>query len=474
MTRGALPRGREGHPPGGPLFFLLFLFLGSAGCTGGNGENGGLSPEQRERLARPLEIYEQLGLLAGPDHFPAVAGFATLAGPADSTYVVFGMSLPNQALRFQRETGGFRAEYSVSLSFLRDTVTERRIEREETVRVPNFAATERTDESVIFQAAIVLEPGTYLVDFDTRDMQSSRGFQVRDTLEIPRYGHDADPAAGPYVVHRASGRSARDQVPDIILNPRHSVPYGDRAPHVYMEWYGIPEGSTVRFGILNDEGGEIWDGTRQLHGGDDEIRYLDLELPTETLPLGQVNLLAQAGDDSTTAGSAPLLVTVSDEWMVANFDEVIEFLVYTAHPEELDSLWESSGWERQQLWERFWDRRDPLPATLANEFRDAFFERVRIAAEQFGEPGRPGWDTDRGQVFIVLGPPDRVLEGDTEERIAGGVEGVFSVQEWIYENAPGGRLSLLFLDRSGFRRYELTSSSEAEFRMAAERLRPES
>ena len=47
-----------------------------------------------------------------------MASFSTLAGPADSTYLLLAISLPNGALRFQREGSGFFAEYSVRVEFL--------------------------------------------------------------------------------------------------------------------------------------------------------------------------------------------------------------------------------------------------------------------------------------------------------------------------------------------------------------------
>jgi len=109
--------------------------------------------------------------------------------------------------------------------------------------------------------------------------------------------------------------------------------------------------------------------------------------------------------------------------------------------------------ERRERWERFWARRDPVPATPINEFREAFFERVRIATEQFGEPGRPGWRTDRGEVFIVLGRPDMVYEEDGR---VGDPMSMRRIIVWIYERGPTGRLELVFEDRSGFGRYELT------------------
>jgi GWxTD domain-containing protein len=53
----------------------------------------------------------------------------------------------------------------------------------------------------------------------------------------------------------------------------------------------------------------------------------------------------------------------------------------------------------------FWARRDPTPGTVRNEFREEFLTRVRHADSEFGEKRRRGALTDRGQVYILLGPP---------------------------------------------------------------------
>src|SRR5687767_966514 len=129
---------------------LLILCGLAAACARGGMPDRSRGPRPQV-IARPLEIYQALGFMAGPAEFPAVASFATLAGPRDSTYVLFGLSLPNSALRFTRDPSGFVGQYDIVLSFMRDSVVVKRIERHERVRVGSFAETGRTDESIIFQ-----------------------------------------------------------------------------------------------------------------------------------------------------------------------------------------------------------------------------------------------------------------------------------------------------------------------------------
>jgi GWxTD domain-containing protein len=392
-----------------------------------------------------------------------------MAGPADSTYVLFGLSLPASALRFQRDETGFRGEYRVRVTFSRDSQEVKSFEREEVVRVPSFAETSRTDESVVFQQIIALQPGTYDVAVAAGDMHSSRGFRSSDTLTVPAYGPAATRVSSPALVYRSEGRSDRGTPPDLILNPRHTAAYGGDAPIVYVESYGAAAPVPVVVRVLDEAGTEVWRTQTTLEEGGDNVRHGTLDLPAGTLPLGKLWVQVQPLDGGPAGTRAPLVVSISDQWMVANFDEVLQFLRYIATTEEIDSLSVGSPAERRERWEAFWAARDPLPASPINEYREQFFERVRFATEQFGEAGgRPGWRTDRGEVFIVLGPPDYAQDRYVSRN---DVSGRPNAIEWLYENVPGGRLTLTFIDRNGFGRYELAPSSQSAFRSVAERMK---
>jgi GWxTD domain-containing protein len=473
-----------GHPPGGPLFFsacpgrvrtgaslcaaaLLFAAAGVACSGGGRGVASRPDEGATTSLARPLDIYRELGFMTGTGAFPAVTSVVTVAGPADSTFVLVGMSIPNMALRFVRDADGFSAGYTVDLLFMEpDSTPVKREHVREVVRVASFAETSRAEESVIFQHAATLLPGRYLVGVQVVDVHSARGFMSMDTLAVPAHTATAARLSTPAVVYEGTGRSGRGEPPALIMNPRHTVPYGGDAPLIYIESYAADP--VVELAVVNDEGTAVWRTTVRLTDGGDSVRYALLRIPAHTLPLGRFRI--EAGEPGAIPAHVPLVLAISDQWMLSNFDEVLQFLRYIAHADELDALRAGSVAERRLAWEAFWSRRDPLPGTGVNEYRESFFHRVRHATEVFHEPGRPGWQTQRGEVFIVLGPPDHVVQ-----RIIGraDISGRPNAEEWIYRTVGGGRLNLLFHDR-GFGRLDLVPASMAAFRNAAERMKPRS
>jgi GWxTD domain-containing protein len=63
----------------------------------------------------------------------------------------------------------------------------------------------------------------------------------------------------------------------------------------------------------------------------------------------------------------------------------------------------------------YWVKRDPNPATSANEFRDEIKRRIAAADEQFKMRSRRGSETNRGRLLVALGLPSRVSTQRAQE-----------------------------------------------------------
>lgn len=83
--------------------------------------------------------------------------------------------------------------------------------------------------------------------------------------------------------------------------------------------------------------------------------------------------------------------------------------------------------ERNRFIEVFWEKRDPHPATLENEFRVEHYRRIEYANKYLGrETFREGWRTDRGRYYILLGEP-------RERHSFDGYNEVVSSELWFYQ-----------------------------------------
>lgn len=64
--------------------------------------------------------------------------------------------------------------------------------------------------------------------------------------------------------------------------------------------------------------------------------------------------------------------------------------------------------DRDLFIENFWKHRDPTPDTVENEFKEEHCRRIAYSNIRFAWGSIPGWETDRGRVYITFGPPDSV------------------------------------------------------------------
>jgi GWxTD domain-containing protein len=102
----------------------------------------------------------------------------------------------------------------------------------------------------------------------------------------------------------------------------------------------------------------------------------------------------------------------------------------------------SNDEERDQFIEAFWQRRDPTPDTIENEFKEEHYRRIAYANEHFAA-GIPGWKTDRGRMYIMYGPADEIEShpsGGTYDRPmeeGGGSTSTYPFEDWRYRYIEG-------------------------------------
>jgi GWxTD domain-containing protein len=152
--------------------------------------------------------------------------------------------------------------------------------------------------------------------------------------------------------------------------------------------------------------------------------------------------------------SLALALALSAEMSDAHRKWIEEEVVYIITDREKEVFLElQTVEERDRFIEAFWSRRDPNPATPRNEFREEHHRRIDYANQFLGrDTFRPGWRTDRGRYFILLGEPRTI------ERFSGGNEIVDS-ELWFYqgggERGLPGAFFLLFFQRDGVGEFEL-------------------
>ena len=142
-------------------------------------------------------------------------------------------------------------------------------------------------------------------------------------------------------------------------------------------------------------------------------------------------------------------------------DEDVSYIITDEERSAFKQL--SNDEERDQFIEAFWQRRDPTPDTVENEFKEDHYRRIAYANEHFAA-GVPGWKTDRGRMYIVFGPPDEIdshPSGGTYERPldeGGGSTSTYPFEDWRYRyiEGIGQEVNIEFVDTCMCGEYHMT------------------
>jgi GWxTD domain-containing protein len=117
-----------------------------------------------------------------------------------------------------------------------------------------------------------------------------------------------------------------------------------------------------------------------------------------------------------------LLVTDRDYPELNSADELIQPLLYLTTSAERAKLYAAPNPKRAV--DEFWLAAAAGQQTLARQAIRTYYGRAAVANELF-VAHKAGWMTDRGMLYVVLGPPDAVYRTAQEER-------------WVYHGSDNG------------------------------------
>lgn len=410
-------------------------------------------------------FYKEHGILRAGGDVAFVADAWALPGPADSVSVLLGVSLSNEALQFVRTSGGqWQANYEVITAFDADddrpVPTEKRWEK--SVEVGSFDETLVTGETIVFQTEIRALPGTYDLTVTVRDRNAEDTSRATATLEVPSYSA-GDPALSEPVLLRVYQPGATGT--DYVVNPSHYYATPPPDFDFVVALAGAPREAsphTLRARLVSSaDAGETaatWTDTVALEGVGPTRVFGSLANVGARFGEYQLNVELVDGRGQVVASTTtPLLIAGSSGWIAENWKDALSIIRYEATGKELDILENIEGAEQRiAAWNCFWEMRDPVPTTAANEAMQDYFGRVQAANNEWKSALRPGYLSDRGRVFITLGPPDDI----TQRPVPSG-EAPFEI--WTYHRY---NFQILFVDRIGFNNYQLESISTYQRELA--------
>ncbi len=109
-------------------------------------------------------------------------------------------------------------------------------------------------------------------------------------------------------------------------------------------------------------------------------------------------------------------------------DEEVSYIITPGEKQVFLQL--KNDGERDIFIDSFWKERDPNPATAENEFKAEHYRRLDYANRKFGSAAMPGWKTEEGRFYIILGDAQPAFMGTLKLRVFEGLrEGSIPAQD---------------------------------------------
>ncbi len=315
----------------------------------------------------------------------------------------------------------------------------------ETLSVDTFDKTNSRRDISLTHKTFTLAPGKYTVKLNYEDLNSSQTYAYEEKIEIDNY---AKPAISGSEITFARQVTLEDGKIKSLFPEVTSAYKGLGHPaFAYFEVYNPAqaESATLDYEIRGENTKVEIEKTMNIELSG-ERTGISIPLPTDSLAHDRYVL---GIDITANRKKAHLEKTFYVRWAglprsTADLETAIQQLQYIATSKEWKKLKKAPESQQLEYFIDFWDKRDPTPGSEQNEAMQSYYARVDAANQEFTVMSREGWTTDRGLVFIILGPPDEIIRNNYPS-------GTRPFQVWQYYSI---NRQFEFYDRNGFGDYE--------------------
>lgn len=363
--------------------------------------------------------------------------------------------VPYSELQFIKSNDEFKAQFRISISVFDNA---RKFMDSETIKeeviADNLDETTSTETFIVRKSTFDLPPGEYEVTLDLKDLETKDETQQIKPISLRDYSTMDILTSDLLYLDSYS----IDEEDNLDLRPRVS---GIKSENLnllaYVEVYNVPENDSilVYYEVLNKDN-ESLQSHEFVTSSEGRATRVFVEIAGEKLPLGRhmTRIKFSHKDHSTEIerGFSWYIDGVPETF--TNLDQAIEVLEYIASAKEIKELQKTPKGEKQAAFIEFWKKYDPTPQTPENERRRQYYSRIQFANNRFHGIRKPGWKTDMGWVYVLLGSPDTIERNPFNQAVTFSRVGrtIKASELWIYYKY---NKQLLFLDEQGFGDYRL-------------------
>ena len=364
------------------------------------------------------------------------------------------VQVPYKIIQFVKSENEFVGNYNVTISVFDEDKNTLFVEKSwtEKLKSQKFEQTISKDNYNLSLRSFELLPGKYLIRSIVEDQDSKNDYKYENLVNVRDF-------------------SKLPAVSDVMLISKETVVNGETKilPNVSRNVIAKKEGLPFFFEIYTDSSERV---KLEYIIKDKKDILFDSTL-TKTIDSARTQVFTKIKNNDLSLGSYELVVNLENNdgdikaisskpflsrWIgipssVKDLDKAIAQLVYIASSSEISDMEDAKTKdEKIKLYLEFWKKKDPTPNTEENEVRDEYYRRIAYANQNFSHYVE-GWKSDRGMVFIILGPPNNVdrhpFEYDSKP-----------YEIWEYYNLSK---NFVFVDETGFGDYRLVTPMYGDF-----------
>jgi GWxTD domain-containing protein len=357
------------------------------------------------------------------------------------------IQVPYENIQFIKQSDKFTASYLVTISVMDEDQEKLISEKQwtEKIELKNFEQTISKNNFNLSLRSFELTPGKYFIKTIVEDKDSRKEFKAENFFVVRDLSAILSISDPMFIAQQNLVDGKNKILPNVSRN-------------IVTQEGGVP----IFFEVYSDTSERI---LIEYAITDKKEEYLYKESETQNVNPGRNQFFYTLKDSSLSLGNYILTVRVSNpyndatdqiskqffsRWVgvpsnIRDLDNAIAQMVYIATSDEIDYIEEAETKEEKiKRFMDYWKAKDPTQNTEDNPIFEEYYSRVDFANENFSTYIE-GWKSDRGMVFIILGPPNNIdrhpFNYDSKP---------YEVWEYYELNR-----SFIFLDESGFGDYRL-------------------
>lgn len=383
----------------------------------------------------------------GPKFYEDLLDFSS--GKKNTTRLDVFIQIPYSSIQFVKGDSSFIGKYTVTVSVFNSDKDKLISEKtwNEKLDVKDYNETVSKDRYSFNVRSFYLRPNEYFIRSSISDAESSSESPRENKIKV----RDLSGNLAVSDIMILSKRTKEDGKNKIVPNISGNVATQRDGLPLFFEIYSdTARKLKVEYTVFDNKKNLIYSDTvnKDISGGKTQIFHT---IRDSSFSLGLYTLEVKIHDDQNNLNTS-IERPFFSRWIgipesVTDLDKAIDQLIYIASTEEIDHIRDAkTKKEKLKRYMEFWKKLDLTPETKQNEIFDEYYGRIAFANAHFSSYIE-GWKTDRGMVFILLGPPDNVDRHpfDIDSK---------PYEVWEYYNL---NRSFVFVDYTGFGDYRLTT-----------------